>query len=83
MAFEQLHSMKHKNRGLEGDVALKLDISKAYDRVDWLFLKKRMQLMGFNAQWIKWMMMCVTSVSYMVNFNGTEVGPIVPTRGLR
>lgn len=34
VAFETLHFMKMKNRGQEGDVALKLDISKAYDRVD-------------------------------------------------
>lgn len=47
VAFEILHFMKKKNRGQEGEVALKLDISKAYDRVNWLFLKRRMQIMGF------------------------------------
>lgn len=39
-AFEVIHCMKRKSRGNKNDVALKLDISKAYDRVDWGFLEK-------------------------------------------
>lgn len=83
VSFKLLHFMKRKNRGLEGEVALKLDISKAYDRVDWRYLQKRMKVMGFSDKWIKWVMLCVTTVSYMINFNGHLVGPIVPSRGLR
>lgn len=37
VAFEVLHFMKRKNYGSEGEIALKLDVSKAYDRVDWFF----------------------------------------------
>ncbi|XP_074323028.1 uncharacterized protein LOC141659976 [Apium graveolens] len=83
VAFELLHHMKRKNRGSEGEVALKLDISKAYDRVRWDYLKNRMKDMGFSERWVKWIMLCVRSVSYMVNFNGQLVGPIIPRRGLR
>ncbi|KAL8134372.1 hypothetical protein AgCh_009411 [Apium graveolens] len=83
VAFELLHFMKRKNRGSEGEVALKLDISKAYDRVDWRYLQKRMKVMGFSDKCIKWIMLCVIYVSYMINFNGKLVGPIVPSRGLR
>lgn len=83
VALELLHFMKRKNRGSEGEVALKLDISKAYDWVDWNFLRNRMKAMGFSDKWIKWIMLCVTTVSYMINFNGITVGPIVPSRGLR
>lgn len=36
--FELLHYMKPKKRGSEGEVALKLDVIKAYDQVDWEFL---------------------------------------------
>lgn len=38
VAFELLHFMRQKKRGVEGEVALKLDVSKAYDRVNWGFL---------------------------------------------
>ena len=42
VAFEMLHYMKQKKRGAEGEVALTLDVSKAYDRVDWRFLKQQL-----------------------------------------
>lgn len=83
VAFEVLHFMKRKNMGQEGEVALKLDISKAYDRVDWNYLKRRMEIMGFSTTWIRWIMLCVTTVSYSISFNGDLLGPVVPKRGLR
>lgn len=42
-----------------------------------------MKQMGFSEKWISWIMLCVTTVSYSVNFNGTQVGPVTPRRGLR
>lgn len=64
-------------------MALKLDVSKAYDRVDWGFLKNQMRRMGFSGKWIAWIMLCVSTVSYSVCFNGDQIGPIIPKRGLR
>ena len=42
-----------------------------------------LRVLGFDDKWIKWIMMCVTSVRYSVFVNGSEVGPIIPKRGLR
>ncbi|GAU25702.1 hypothetical protein TSUD_216310 [Trifolium subterraneum] len=78
-----IHHMKSKTRGKKGDVALKLDISKAYDRIDWEFLRDMMSKMGFSQQWIDWIMLCVEIVDYSVIVNGHKVGPVVPDRGLR
>lgn len=83
VAFEVVHHMSKKNRGNDGEVALKLDISKVYDRVDWSYLKARMLEMGFCNKWVDWIKMCVNTVSYEFCFNGSVVGPIGPTRGLR
>lgn len=44
--------------------ALKIDMSKAYDRLDWNFLKGVLLSMRFSPKWVNWIMKCVTTVSY-------------------
>jgi hypothetical protein len=82
-AIELVHFMKSKTRGKKGEVALKLDISKVYDRIEWDYLRNIMSKMGFSQQWIGWIMLCVETVDYSVILNGNPVGPIIPGRGLR
>jgi len=54
VAIEVLHFMKTKTRGEKRYVTLKLDISKAYDRMDWEYLKAVMNKMGFYDPWMSW-----------------------------
>jgi len=82
-AYEIVHHMKCKKKGKVGEVALKIDISKAYDRVDWEYVKNVMRRMDFHDTWVNWMTMCMESVNYQVLVNGERVGPIIPKRGLR
>lgn len=77
VAFELLHYMKQKKKGAEGEVALKLDVSKAYDRVDWGFLFHQMRKLGFDNKWIAWIRLCVTTVTYSISFNGSQLGPLI------
>jgi hypothetical protein len=60
-----------------------LDISKACDRIDWLYLKEVMLKTGFDSKWLQWIMMCVETVDYSVIVNNELVGSIIPGRGLR
>jgi hypothetical protein len=83
VAMETMHHMKCKTKGKIGEVALKIDISKAYDRVDWSYLMNVMRKMGFCEKWVKWIQMCLVSVQYTVTVNEERVGPIIPGRGLR
>lgn len=64
-------------------MALKTNILKAYDRLEWRFLEKAMECMGFHNRWIKWIMACVSSVSFSVLINGGPHGHFQPERGLR
>lgn len=48
VTHETLHYLKERRCGKIGYVALKLDMSKAYDRVKWVYLEKIMEMMGFN-----------------------------------
>ena len=61
VAFETLHYMKNRNSSNLGFMAFKLDMSKAYDWVEWSFLKAVMIQMGFNDRWLALVMECITS----------------------
>ena len=50
VAFETLHHMKAKKSGKSGFMTLKLDMSKAYNRVEWSFLLKIREKMGFHTR---------------------------------
>ncbi|XP_024011324.1 uncharacterized protein LOC112086588 [Eutrema salsugineum] len=83
IAHEMVHGL-HTNPHCKKDfLAIKTDMSKAYDRVEWGFLDELFKRMGFNDKWRSWVMTCVTSVSYTVLLNGQEHGSIRPARGLR
>lgn len=64
-------------------MALKLDMSKAYDHVKWAFLKTVMRKIGFDERWIGWIMACVSLVSFSILLNGELVGSFKPTRRIR
>jgi hypothetical protein len=83
IAIEVIHALKRKTKGRKGELALKTDISKAYDKVDWGFMRGMLERLGFATKWIHWMMLCISSVNYSVLVNFEKVGPIYPGRGLR
>jgi hypothetical protein len=83
VAYEALHTMKTRMRGKKGYMSIKIDISKAYDRVEWAFLEGIMRRMGFDEVWIARVMVCVSTVSYSILINGNPTGVITPSRGIR
>jgi hypothetical protein len=83
VAFETMHAMQTRMWSKVGYMGVKLDMSKAYDRVEWMFLEALMLRMGFDVRWVYLIMQCVTSVQYSVIINGSPVGEIRPSRGIR
>ncbi|XP_075483594.1 uncharacterized protein LOC142523746 [Primulina tabacum] len=83
LSFEALHWIRSRKHGQKGYGALKLDMSKAYDRVEWSFLESMMLQLGFSPSWVAKIMNCVRSVTYSFTLNGDIVGNFVPSRGLR
>ncbi|XP_038713451.1 uncharacterized protein LOC120007324 [Tripterygium wilfordii] len=77
------HSFKAAEWSGSGSMAIKLDMSKAYDGVKWSFLRAIMLKMGFTSRWVDLIMVGVSSVSYSVVVNGGLKGKIVPSRKLR
>ena len=56
VAFKTMHYLNQKRTGKNGEIALKLDMSKAFDRVEWGFLRDVMIKMGFDGRWVNLMM---------------------------
>ncbi|GJX34584.1 RNA-directed DNA polymerase, eukaryota, reverse transcriptase zinc-binding domain protein [Tanacetum coccineum] len=63
--------------------ALKIDIAKAYDTVDWKFLNDIMLNFGFHEKFVGWVMTCVSSAAFTICINGERYGYFKSGRGLR
>lgn len=76
IGYEYLHKIRH-SKGKRNDLmALKLDISKAYDRLEWSFLKKSLIALRFSTKWICLVMRCITTALFSRIINGILVGLI-------
>lgn len=64
-------------------MTVKTDMSKAYDRLEWKFVAKVMERLGFHSKWIGWIMECISTVSYSYLINDSVYGLIKPSRGIR
>ena len=83
VAHETIHTTKSMRWGKTGWLATKLDMSKAYDKIEWDYLEGVMRTLGFLERWIGLIMACVRTVTYSVVINGKQSGHITPSRGLR
>jgi hypothetical protein len=80
--YECLHFMKRNKSKRNSYYALKLDMMKAYDRVEWDYLEAIMIKLGFASQWIQVVMGMVISYSFFALFNGSKLEGFKPTRGI-
>lgn len=78
-----LHFLKSSGAVKHCSMAVKTDISKAYDRLEWTFIKAVLERMGFCQTWIGWILQCISTVSYSFLLNNEAVGCVIPQRGIR
>ena len=60
-----------------------MDIQKAYDHLNWNFLLKLMEKMGFAFRWIKWIEHCISTVKFSVQISREPNGFFLSLKGLR
>ncbi|XP_074271541.1 uncharacterized protein LOC141595473 [Silene latifolia] len=83
LSHEILHHISNKRFGKRGLSAVKVDMSKAYDRLDWNFIKCTLLSMKFPSKFVDLIMNCVTTVSYEVLINGSSGKSFRPKAGIR
>lgn len=61
VAAEIMHFLKMKTQGKHEMAALKIDICKAYDRLEWSFINSMLLALGFPIEWAQMIMFCITT----------------------
>jgi hypothetical protein len=77
-----MHALSQEEERQDRACAIKLDMAKAYDRVEWNYLRGTMLRLGFAESFVNTVMRCVTSVAFSVRVNGNLSIPFRPTRGI-
>ena len=83
VAFEVNHYIRRKTQGKYGCASLKIDVSKAYDRLEWQFVENMLNTFGFHHIWIDRVMTCIRTVTYSFLQQGKVFGEVKPARGIR
>ena len=82
IAQEIIHGLG-KKKGRTGYMALKIDLEKAYDKLEWSFIRDMLIRVNLPKDIIDLIMSCVSTVSTSILFNGEALDPIFPSRGIR
>ncbi|XP_022014922.1 uncharacterized protein LOC110914438 [Helianthus annuus] len=82
MLTQELMLNYHRNTG-PPRCAFKIDIQKAYDTVDWSFLRRIITGFGFHDRMVTWIMKCISSTTFSLSLNGNLHGFFKGERGLR
>ncbi|KAK6143123.1 hypothetical protein DH2020_023471 [Rehmannia glutinosa] len=75
--------MKIRTKGKIGHMSIKLDMSKAFDRVEWPFFFVVLNALGFPSSFVDLIRLCITSSSMSFLLNGPQFGTVSPQRSIR
>eukprot|EP00253_Pinus_taeda_P035368 PITA_35368 len=77
---EVIHTIREKK---QKGMMIKLDLSKAYDRLNWKYLKRVMESFGFNNRWMEWVFSMISTANFSILINGIPSTSFNDSRGIR
>ncbi|WJX45725.1 hypothetical protein P8452_32586 [Trifolium repens] len=78
---ETIHTLNHL-KGNKAYMVLKLDLEKAYDRIEWSFILKSIELLNIPENIISLIKNCMMSTSMNINWNGTHTNSFSASKGI-
>ena len=75
--------MMDRMKGCEGYMVVKVDLEKAYDRLEWSFIHNVLQAFRFSHNIIKLIMSCISTSFLSMLVNGCTLEAFNPSRGIR
>eukprot|EP00253_Pinus_taeda_P033499 PITA_33499 len=79
LSHEIIHSLKHSK---QVGMILKLDLSKDFDKLNWLYIQKMLSSFGFSPMWLRWVMSLISSSFFSILINRIPSRPFKPSRGI-
>ncbi|GKV43678.1 hypothetical protein SLEP1_g50939 [Rubroshorea leprosula] len=83
LILQELVYFFSKKKGKDGDMIVKLDLEKAYDRLEWSFIREALMLFKLPANFISLILSCMSSSSISILVNGERTNSFLPSRGIR
>eukprot|EP00253_Pinus_taeda_P018686 PITA_18686 len=80
LTHEIIHLLKQSK---QAGMLLKLDLSKAFDKLSWPYIHHMLKAFGFCSTWVRWIMSLITSSHFSLLVNGFPSRPFKPSRGIR
>eukprot|EP00253_Pinus_taeda_P003190 PITA_03190 len=80
LTHEIIHSLKLSK---QAGMLLKLDLSKAFDKLSWSYIQHMLKAFGFCHSWVRWIMSLISSSLFSLLVNGLPSRPFKPSRGIR
>ncbi|PKI66159.1 hypothetical protein CRG98_013457 [Punica granatum] len=80
LAQEILHTLK-KMKARRGCIGMKIDFSKAFNKLEWSFITKILEELGFHTTFISWIYQCISTSTFSVLLNSLPQGHFSPSRG--
>ena len=63
-------------------MAIKVDLEKAHDKLEWSFIRETLLKTNFPKELIELIMNCVSSTTTSMLFNGGNLEPFRPSRSI-
>ncbi len=76
-AHEVVHSLTSNRKAC---MIMQFDIAKAYDKLNWTYIRKVLIAFGFDHSWVRWVMALVTSASFSILVNGSPSEIFIPSK---